>query len=72
MTGGPTAGSVCKLILRRDGVTLEYCGTYDPVHPSEFRTSSTQLHLIWQPAPKDFVIPKVPESAPVPVLPIPR
>jgi hypothetical protein len=74
MTGGPSAGRVCKMILRRDGKSLEYCGTYEPVHPAEFRTSSTQLHLIWQPAPKDFVIPKVPESVPVPVPvpPIPR
>jgi hypothetical protein len=65
MTGGPSAGRVCKMILRREGTSLEYCGTYDPVHPAEFKSSSTQLHLLWHPAPKDFVVPKVPESEPM-------
>jgi hypothetical protein len=60
------------LILHHDGKTLEYCGTYEPVHPAQFKTSNTQLHLIWQPAPEDFVIPKVPEAVPVPIPPVPR
>lgn len=46
---GPTKGSVCNIIiLRLEGDSLHYCGTYDPVPPREFRTAGQQLYTVWK------------------------
>jgi hypothetical protein len=35
VTQGSTAGQTCQIILRREGDTLHYCGTYGPVRPRQ-------------------------------------
>ena len=49
--GGPTTGSTCKIILRREADLLHYCGTYGPSHPAEFKTEANSLFLTLKPAP---------------------
>jgi hypothetical protein len=41
-------GRVCRAIFHLDGNTLHYCGTYDPVRPTEFRSTATSLHVAWK------------------------
>ena len=36
VTQGSTAGQTCQIVLRREGDTLHYCGTYGPVRPRQF------------------------------------
>jgi hypothetical protein len=65
ITGGPTAGQTCKMILRREGELMHYCGTYDAEFPAEFKTFGTQLHLIWKPTAKKSKPPR-PEPVAIP------
>jgi uncharacterized protein (TIGR03067 family) len=45
---GPTKGQTCKVILRLDGDTLHYCGTYAATRPTEFKTAGNSLYLAWK------------------------
>jgi len=45
---GPTSGQRCKVILRLDGDTLHYCGTYEATRPTEFKAEENNVHLAWK------------------------
>lgn len=44
----PAGPRVCRAIFRLDGDTLHYCGTYDAVRPTEFKTSWNAVHVAWK------------------------
>jgi hypothetical protein len=48
VVGDPEKGVVCRAIFRLDGDTLQYCGTYEPVRPTEFRTTGTSFYVAWK------------------------
>jgi len=57
----PAAGrKICRAIFRLGGDTLHYCGTYDPVHPTEFRTTANTFYVAWQRANKGVPVPPPP------------
>jgi uncharacterized protein (TIGR03067 family) len=45
---GPTKGRTCKAILRLDGDTLHYCGTYDAIRPTEFKPGGNNVYIDWR------------------------
>jgi uncharacterized protein (TIGR03067 family) len=53
VVGDPAEGGrVCRAIFRLDGDTLNYCGTYDPDRPTEFRHTATNVFVRWKRAKK--------------------
>jgi uncharacterized protein (TIGR03067 family) len=40
---GPNQGHTCQAIFYLDGDTLQYCGTYSGVRPTEFKTATNYL-----------------------------
>jgi hypothetical protein len=45
---GETTVRVCRAILRLEGDTLQYCGTYDPVRPTEFKSAGNHVYVAWK------------------------
>lgn len=48
VVGDPAKGVVCRAIFRLDGDTLHYCGTYDALAPTEFRTTVNSFYVPWK------------------------
>jgi HEAT repeat protein len=65
--GGPTAGSICRIILRREADLLYYCGTYGPAHPTEFKTENNILFLTLKRAPKGTIHHARKKTFPMPI-----
>jgi hypothetical protein len=42
---GPTRGGTVLAIFRRDGDTLQYCGTYTATRPTEFKTAGNHYSV---------------------------
>jgi uncharacterized protein (TIGR03067 family) len=45
---GETKGRTCKMILRIEGDTLHYCGTYNEARPTEFKTVDENVYYAWK------------------------
>jgi hypothetical protein len=45
---GPTKGGTVLAIFRRDGDTLNYCGTYTAARPTEFKTRENYYSCTWK------------------------
>jgi len=49
---GTPERKVCRAIYRLDGDTLHYCGTYELLRPTEFRTAWNSFYVAWKRVPK--------------------
>jgi uncharacterized protein (TIGR03067 family) len=45
---GETKGRTCRMILRLEGDTLHYCGTYAEARPTEFKTADENVYYAWK------------------------
>ena len=45
---GETKGKTCKMILRLEGDTLHYCGTYNEARPTEFKSADENVYYAWK------------------------
>jgi hypothetical protein len=59
---GPTTGHICRTILRRDGDTLHYCGTYDAAHATEFKSQGNNVYIAWKRANNAAARPAAPPA----------